>query len=267
MTSMIRMTSTAKALAVFFAGLAVAAAVTLVSAHPSTRAAARTAGELPGEAQAADRSSAPMRVAIVVFAPSQGSSPRIIHIPQGGERDSQANAGARDEAVADIDDANVAPAPRYRVIPLPRHSETPAVKRHAKASAPQPHKDVASIPPHGDAPVLRKLNVAPKQQSNAQPAPRQDDAGPAAPPQADAPAVPQRRTDVPPPQLGMNPPAAPAVNEADAKLTPVRPTPNYGNKTEQDRTAPYGRSVSAHIPPPPPPIGYTPPSGLSYRSN
>ncbi len=260
MTAMAHMTSMTKAVAVFVTGLAFAAVVTLVSAlwssHGPAAARAASSGKLPPDAQAADRSDAPMRVTIVVFAPSQGSSARIIHIPQAGERNSQANAGARDGAVAAIgdDDADLTPPPRHRVIPLPRHSEAPAPKHHAKAPAAQRHNNVASVQQHGDAPILQKLKVVPKQQSNAEPAPQlQDNAAPAAaaaPPQAEAPAAPQRRTDVPPPQLGMRTPAAPqALLRAPAsedKLTPVRPPPKYENKIETDKTADYCPSVSAH---------------------
>lgn len=273
MTAMIHMTSRTKALAVFFGGLVIAAVVTLVAAHSSSREPARAAGELSEQAQATDRPGAPMHVAIVVFAPSHGSSPRIIHIPQADERDSRANAGARDEAVATVadDDAEASPPPRYCVIPLPRHSEAPAPKRHAKAPAPQRQNEIASTPPHGDVPILQKLKVAPKPQANVQPAPpQQDAAAPATQPQAAVPAIPQRRTDVPPPQLGMNPPPAPQASSTapvKEKLSPVRPTPKFGDKSEADNTTSYGPPVSAHIPPPPPPVGYAPPSGLSYRSN
>jgi hypothetical protein len=148
-----------KPLTIGFAGLAVAAAVTLVAARSPSRApAADTAGALMpslsmSEAQAAENPSAtPEHVAIVVFEPHYGSSPRIIHVPQPPER-SRASANDRNEAAATVDDDEVTPPPpsRYRVIPLPQRRSNvppPAVPPRAVLSAPpQPAGELTPIHP------------------------------------------------------------------------------------------------------------------------
>jgi len=243
-----RLTTLGKALVVFFTGVAIAAAVTLVSARSSSRepaaGAARASGAMSGRAQAAGNLSAqnlnandtaagagPMQVAIVVFAPSHGSSPRIIHVPQSGERDSQASANSGDEAVAIIEqDDDTPPPPRHRVIPLPRRSDAPAPQRRAAAPAPKRQADIAPMAPHRDVTIMQKLKP------------------------------PQPVVNLPPPQAQPVP-----AGEADAKLTPVYPTPRYDNKLETDNGTTDGPSVSAPVPPPP--VGYASPSALPYRSN
>jgi hypothetical protein len=282
-----RLTTLGKALVVFFAGLAIAAVVTLVSARSSSRepaaGAARGLGALSARAQAADDLSAdntasetaPMQVAIVVFAPSHGSSPRIIHVPQSGDRDNQASANNGDEAVATIEpDDDIPPPPRHRVIPLPRHSDAPAPQTRAAAPAPKRQADIAPLAPmapHRDVTILQKLKPAAKLQSKIEAAPRPRDAA-AAQPQAEIRTESKPRADVAPPQLGVNPQATSQAQpvpagEADAELTPVYPTPRYDHKVESGNGTVYGPSVSAHAPVPPPPVGYAPPSGLPYRSN
>jgi hypothetical protein len=250
-----------KALIVVFVGLAVAAAVTLVFARspslvPATAAAqSLTPDPLSARAQAIDGSSAePTQVAIVVFGPRYGSSPRIIHVPQGPEQDSRARADERDEVVAPIedDDADMAPPPsRYRVIPLPRHSDAVAPKRQAHTPAPQRRSDIAAVPHHGDAPILQKLQIVPA-------APRQSEPAEADARQSEDAAAPQVRGET-------RPPATPAPSkdaaDSDDKLTPVYPTPRYDNKIEANDSRPSnGASLTADIPPPP--VGYSPPSGL-----
>lgn len=272
-----------KALIIFFVGLAVAGAVTLVFARPPSRNPATDSAQslapdpLSARAQVIDGSSAkPTQVAIVVFGPRYGSSPRIIHVPQGSEQDSRVGADERDEAVAPIEDDNadaVPPPSRYRVIPLPRRSDAVAPQRQAATPAPQRRSDIAPVPHHGDAPILQKLKVAPaarhqsgvaaqpqqqQQQSKIEPlSQRQDDAEPA---EADA----RQSEDAAAPQVRsrMQSQAAPAdAANSDDKLTPVYPTPRYDNKIEANDSGPSNRaSVTADIPPPP--VGYSPPSGL-----
>jgi len=241
-----------KALIIFFVGLAVAGAVTLVFARPPSRNPATDAAQslapdpLSARAQVIDGSSAkPTQVAIVVFAPRYGSSPRIIHVPQGSEQDSRVGADERDEAVAPIEDDNADAAPppsRYRVIPLPRRSDAVAPQRQAATPAPQRRSDIAPVPHHGDAPILQKLKTAPAADAR----------------QSEEAAAPQVRSQ-------MSPQAAPAASkdgaDSDDKLTPVYPTPRYDNKIEANDSGPSNRaSVTADIPPPP--VGYSPPSGL-----
>jgi hypothetical protein len=110
-------------LAVFVGGLAVAVAVSLITAPSSS-------GEQPAKKRAAPASQAQAyaqsrvdvaeaAVPVVVFAPLYGSSPRIIHVPQP-EQDAQASANAGDEAVGAIDgDANARLVRRIR--PAPRN--------------------------------------------------------------------------------------------------------------------------------------------------
>src|SRR6185312_7308042 len=127
---------------------------------------------------------------------------RIIHVPQGPEQESRARANEGEEAVAPIEDdaADAAPPPsRYRVIPLPRRSDVAAPKREA-APAPQRPSDIAPVARHNDAPILQKLTVAP-----------------AAP-------LSQRQDE---PAEASVPPAGDAA-VSDNKLTPIYPTPRYG---------------------------------------
>jgi len=207
-----------KALFVFFSGLAVAVAVTLVSARSPSHVSAADAAPslapnpLSARAQVIDASSAePRQVAVIVFGPHYGSSPRIIHVPQGPEQESRARANEGEEAVAPIEDdaADAAPPPsRYRVIPLPRRSDVAAPKREA-APAPQRPSDIAPVARHNDAPILQKLTVAP-----------------AAP-------LSQRQDE---PAEASVPPAGDAA-VSDNTLTPIYPTPRYGQAEPKLGTA------------------------------
>jgi len=118
-----------------FTGLAVIAVATFVAARSTSHGpaaelaqASATAGDLVTEAQAGEaRAAAEERVAIVIFEPRRGASPRIIHVPQAPER-SRASANDSAAAPAVDEDDEVAPPPppsRYRVIPLPRRAAAP----------------------------------------------------------------------------------------------------------------------------------------------
>jgi len=119
-----------RALAVFLCGVVFASAVTILTANSSN-------GEQPGAAkrgpvsaqsayaQADKRKSAAASVPIVVFAPLYGSSPRIIHVPQPGDRA---------EATVNIDEADA--GDEVVPIPLVRHIKPP---QRRDDSDPGPH--------------------------------------------------------------------------------------------------------------------------------
>ncbi len=110
-------------LAVFVGGLAVAVAVSLITARSSNgeQPAKKRAAPAP-QAQAYAQSRVDVAEAampVVVFAPLYGSSPRIIHVPQS-DQDTLASANGGDEAVGAIDgDVNARPVRRIR--PAPRN--------------------------------------------------------------------------------------------------------------------------------------------------
>ena len=116
--------------------------------------------------QATDRAPPPgARVLTIVrgYAPNDQRGPRIIHVPQAGERDQRANDRAsiddrHQPAVAnDVDDDEVAPAPRRRLVPAPRrpietqpHPRTPRWQVRSEAPPPRPpetRRAVLSVPP------------------------------------------------------------------------------------------------------------------------
>lgn len=77
-----------------------------------------------------------------VFAPRFDAGPRIIHVPQPGER---TGVGDRDEAaLPDEAIEQYAPPPRRRAISRPVHRSEPR-----PAPPPRPRRNVLSLPPNG----------------------------------------------------------------------------------------------------------------------
>ena len=70
---------------------------------------------------------APARALNTAYAPRYERGPRIIHVPQPGERDDRASVNDRDEpAASNDDDEEEAPPPRRRATPPPqRRSDAP----------------------------------------------------------------------------------------------------------------------------------------------
>ena len=98
-------------LAIFIGGLAVAVAVTLLTAPSSNGeqpAAKRASCRRRKEAYAQSRDEVwPHAVPVVVFAPLYGSSPRIIQVPQADAREWRRQAPmTKDEAVGQSIDAD-----------------------------------------------------------------------------------------------------------------------------------------------------------------
>jgi hypothetical protein len=97
------------------------------------------------------------------YAPNDQRGPRIIHVPQAGERDQRTNdrAGIDDRdrpAISnDVDDDEVVPAPRRRLLPAPRRPietqprpRTPRWQVRSEAPPPpppEPRRAVLSVPP------------------------------------------------------------------------------------------------------------------------
>lgn len=69
----------------------------------------------------------PVRALNSAYAPSYERGPRIIHVPQRGERDERASVDDRHEpgAAGNDDDEPVTPPPRHRTTPPPAKSPTP----------------------------------------------------------------------------------------------------------------------------------------------
>ena len=93
-----------------------------------------------------------------VLAPRYDAGPRIIHVPQPGERDDRAATYDGDEAAMsdDDDDADRAPAPRRREIRRPyqtmeappaRASAEPAPRARAEPKPLEPRRTLLSAPP------------------------------------------------------------------------------------------------------------------------
>jgi hypothetical protein len=178
--------------------------------------------------------------AILSVAPAQPQNtvpqyyrgPRIINIPQPGERTEGANTRANERAnyrasvnerdAPDlINDDDLEEQPRRRVTPAPR-AATPRWQTRSETPPPPPQQ--------------------------------------------------QRRSDAPPP-----PPPGPrrallsAPSPSDGP-TPIRPTPRYNSKADgskADAAEKFATPRDIAASPPPPPIGYSPPSALpqTYQSD
>ncbi len=136
---------------------------------------------------------APARALNNAYAPRYDRGPRIIHVPQPGERDDRASVNDRDQPAAsnDNDDEEVAPPPRRRAAPPPqRRSDAPP------PPPPGPRRTVLSAPPP-PAEGLTPIYPTPRFNSKA------DSGDKFAPPRE--PAV---TPSAPPPPVGYTPPAA-----------------------------------------------------------
>ncbi|MBI4367614.1 MAG: hypothetical protein HY543_12430 [Deltaproteobacteria bacterium] len=156
----------------------------------------------------------PARASNVAFAQNYQRGPRIIHVPQAGERDDRANDRAsvndRDEPAAtnDDDDEEAAPAPRRRTTPAPRAtprwparsdappSPAPPLQRRSDAPPPPPQAPRRTVlsapPPPADGPT--PIRPTPRYNSSSN-----DKFG--------APRDPAVTADAPPP-AGYSPPSA-----------------------------------------------------------
>jgi hypothetical protein len=135
---------------------------------------------------------APTRALNAAYAPRYERGPRIIHVPQPGERDDRASVNKRDEPAASNDggEEEVAPPPRRRATPRPqRRSDAPP------SPPPGPRRNVLSAPPP-PAEGLTPIRPTPRFNSKADRAEKFD------PPRD--PAV----TSSTPPLAGYTPPAA-----------------------------------------------------------
>jgi hypothetical protein len=115
---------------------------------------------------------APARAFYTAYAPRYDRGPRIIHVPQPGDRDDRASVNDRDQPAVsnDNDDVEVAP-PRRRAAPPPqRRSATPSLPQRrsdAPPPPPGPRRNVLSAPPppaEGPTPI----RPTPRFNSNAE---------------------------------------------------------------------------------------------------
>ena len=214
-----------KALTIGLMGAALAATLAFVPAGSPTP-------ELVTEANAAP----PVVEEAITIVPNYQRGPRIIHVPQSGERNDRTSSRAsiqRDPSHDDDDDEEAAPAPRRNVTPPPvrttprwaPRTETPAPPKHRVEAAPKVSNEPAR--------PMRHIDLS----------------------------RPERRVDAPPP-----PPAGPrrAVLSAPPPPaegpSPIRPLPRYDTKADAAPkfAAPREPTITADTPPP----GYTPPSAL-----
>lgn len=188
-----------KRLTIGIVAAALAATLTFVAAGPSGREPANDQAPLPGP-----------RVLTIVraYAPNDQRGPRIIHVPQAGERDQRANDRAsmddRDQPAIsnDVDDDEVAPAPRRRLVPAPRRpietqprSRTPRWQVRSDAPPPPPPRRavLSAPPPPAEGPT--PIRPTPRFSAKADPADKFSQ-----PRNADA--------SEPPPPAGYTPPTA-----------------------------------------------------------
>ncbi len=115
-----------------------------------------------------------------VLAPRYDAGPRIIHVPQPGERDDRAATDDGDEAAMsdDDDDADRAPPPRRREIRRPyqtmeappaRASAEPAPRARAEPKPLEPRRTLLSAPPP-PAGGLSPIYPTPKFRAKLEPA-------------------------------------------------------------------------------------------------
>ncbi len=166
---------------------------------------------------------APVRTANIV--PSYQRGPRIIQVPQNGERNARASVNDRDDPdVYNNDDDDVAPPPPRRVAPPVRN--TPRWPPRREASPPPKPPRRAELP---------------KSRSSDAPAPR--------------PPVPQPPS---PRRAVLSAPPPPAEGP-----TPIRPTPRFRAKAEAGEKFAGPRELSPVTADAPPP-GYTPPAAAPH---
>jgi hypothetical protein len=138
-----------KRLTIAVVGAALAATLSFVAAGSSGR-----------EPVAAQSTSPSPRILTIfrAYAPNDQRGPRIIHVPQAGERDERASVDDRDDAAVskEDDDGEAAPSPRRRIMPAPqRHSDTPP---HPRAPRWQPRTET---PPPPSEPRRAVLSAPP----------------------------------------------------------------------------------------------------------
>ncbi len=94
---------------------------------------------------------APARALSPAYALRYEHGPRIIHVPQPGERDDRASVDERDQPAVsnDDDEEQVAPPPRRRMAPPPQQRSNAPPKRQSDAPPPPPgpRRNVLSAPP------------------------------------------------------------------------------------------------------------------------
>jgi hypothetical protein len=105
----------------------------------------------------------PARALNTAYAPNYERGPRIIHVPQPGEREDRASVNDRDQPAAsnDDDEVDVAPLPRRRAAPPPQRRIDPPSPPQRRSAVPPPlppgpRRAVLSAPPppaEGPTPV------------------------------------------------------------------------------------------------------------------
>lgn len=125
------------------------------------------------EAPPASRAEAPVRLAevpptLVYGMPIYNAGPRIIHVPQPGERPARASLPERDDVYLDDDDDEYVPPPRRpRVAPKPqKRSDTPKAEPRRKpfnpSPPPKPRRTVLSAPPPAPDYSLTPIKPTPR---------------------------------------------------------------------------------------------------------
>jgi hypothetical protein len=130
-------------------------AAALAATLPFVFAGARTEARPEAEQTAAYTIAARVRIADASDAvPAYTRGPRIIHVPQAGER-ARASVSERDDPYvsdSDIDDEEVAPPPRRRLAPPPVRSTPRWAPRREAAPSPKPIRRV-DLPKFRDEPI------------------------------------------------------------------------------------------------------------------
>lgn len=128
-------------LSIGIAATLLAATVSLVAASPYRRHASERHSVEPR--LAANEQIGAVNSAMHVFAPRLSAAPRIIHVPQPGERD-EASGGYDDEAALPADEETPPPRAMRR---QPRYGETPPHERRHLMSGPPPLQQLTPIYP------------------------------------------------------------------------------------------------------------------------
>ncbi len=176
---------------------------------------------------------APLPQQTATAVPSYQRGPRIIQVPQAGERNDRASINNRGDpglSHDDDDEDEVAPPPRRHIAPPPLRTTPRWSPRDEPAPPPKRRSEPAPKPRSEPARPVRHIDMS----------------------------RPERRVDTPPPQppgprrAVLSAPPPPAEGP-----TPIRPTPRFDAKPDAGPkfAAP---TITADTPPP----GYTPPTAL-----
>ncbi len=211
-----------KALTIGLVAAALAATVPFVVASSKTEAVAVPEYKIVASVRMADASDT---------MPAYTRGPRIIHVPQPGDRNVRASVGERDDPdISNNDDDEIAP-PRRQVAPPMRTAPRWAPKREALAPPKPRHIETtksrgndssASRPPIPQPPAPRRTMLSAPPPAIEGPTPIRPTPKFGAKAEAGdkfaAPRVPEITADTPPP--GYTPPvAAPHVEQPDTDLT------------------------------------------------